>query len=499
VDHPLLLAYAIVLLDALVYLLKMPPGSRARLALRLVLFAGLTAVLFGSGLSPFSPAPFVDVPAEHAAGQVVEVIWWLTGARLLSISLDELLVPQAWRKQRLFQDVFGALAFLGAVVASVAFVLALPVRGLVATSGALAIVLGLAIQSTLSDVFAGIVLNTTEPYHVGDWVAFDDVEGKVLEMNWRATHLLNARGNVVVVPNAVAAKAKITNSNRPPTVHGVALTLDISPEYRPKRVLDALERALTGCAAILATPASSAHVKSTDINAIRYEVVGYISEMGEKTAVTNALLDLCFRHLSAAGVLLRPLGPNAGASRVVVPGTVDAVDVEEADADKLGLLRQVDMFRDVSRNALMVLTSHLTRVDVPSGEAILTPDTVTDSLTIVHSGVLSVAVEENGIPREVARFGPGDTFGEAGLLAGSAAGAYVSALTPTILYTLHTTHLSPFLQTHPDVAAQLCTLLSRRQDAIGRITKPVAVSDTSAHSAFQWLMEKVQHLHTPLG
>ncbi|MFP3608375.1 mechanosensitive ion channel domain-containing protein, partial [Paraburkholderia sp. SIMBA_053] len=77
------------------------------------------------------------------------------------------------------------VVFLAAVVAALGFVLELPVRGLVATSGALAIVLGLAIQSTLSDVFAGIVINTTEPYHIGNWVIIDGVEGKVLEMNWR--------------------------------------------------------------------------------------------------------------------------------------------------------------------------------------------------------------------------------------------------------------------------------------------------------------------------
>src|SRR6201995_1072450 len=125
--------------------------------------------------------------------------------------LDTLLLPKTWRRQLLFEDVFGAVVFLAAIVAALGFVLELPVRGLVATSGALAIVLGLAIHSTLSDVFAGIVLNTAEPYSVGDWVIIDDVEGKVIEMNWRATHLLTGQGNTLIVPNAVASKAKISN------------------------------------------------------------------------------------------------------------------------------------------------------------------------------------------------------------------------------------------------------------------------------------------------
>ena len=51
------------------------------------------------------------------------------------------------------------IIYLAAVFAIIAYVLDLPVQGLLATSGAVAIVLGLALQSTLSDVSSGIVLD----------------------------------------------------------------------------------------------------------------------------------------------------------------------------------------------------------------------------------------------------------------------------------------------------------------------------------------------------
>jgi hypothetical protein len=243
-------------------------------------------------------------------------------------------------------------------------------------------------------------------------------------------------------------------------------------------------------------PASFSHIKSTDVNAIRYEIVGYVSDMGQKTAVSNELFDLCFRHLGAAGVVLRPLGAAAGAMAVAPMLMPSAPGMERSDDDKVRLLRFVDMFRSVARNDLSQLAEHLTRHDVASGERIMSPDSVTDSLMIVRSGVLSVMLEEGEHTREITRFGPGDTFGEAGLLAGTATGVQISALTPSVLYFLHKDDLSPFLKTHPEVANQLCTLLSRRQDALGKIMAPVPVSDTSAHSAFHWLMEKVQQLHS---
>ena len=183
-SHSLIAGYTLVILDTLLWRFGFPESENARLAVRLSTFALLTFVLFSAGLSPVAQAPDVPSSAQHVTEQVLEIIWWLNGARLLSLTLDAVLLPKRWRKQRLFQDVFGAVVFLTAVVAALAFVLDLPIRGVVATSGALAIVLGLAIQSTLSDVFAGIVINTTEPYQIGDWIAIDGDEGKVLGLSW---------------------------------------------------------------------------------------------------------------------------------------------------------------------------------------------------------------------------------------------------------------------------------------------------------------------------
>ena len=52
-------------------------------------------------------------------------------------------------------------------------------RRLLAASGVIAIVLGLALQSTLGDVFSGVVLNLAKPYHPGDWIILDERVGLI--------------------------------------------------------------------------------------------------------------------------------------------------------------------------------------------------------------------------------------------------------------------------------------------------------------------------------
>jgi small-conductance mechanosensitive channel len=482
VKYPLILGFGIVAIDVIVWRFRLPAHEFSRLLIRLALFSVLSWVLFGSGLSPFTQAPDLGAVEQHWLGQVLEIIWWLMAARLLTLSLDTLLLPSAWRRQRLFSDVFGAVVFLAAIVAALGFVLELPVRGLVATSGALAIVLGLAIQSTLSDVFAGIVLNTTEPYSVGDWVMIDDVEGKVVEMNWRATHLLTGQGNTLIVPNAVAAKAKISNNSRPANVHGLSLVLEIEPEARPKTVLDALGQALTGCNAILAAPAPSARMKRTTLNSVQYEVVGFVDDMNKKLSASNELFDLCYRHLAASGVALRALGMPAP--------TPTAHDAKEA------LLKRVSLFESLTGDEVTWLAARLSRHEYQANQQILTSEAVPDSLSIVHSGVLAVTFAESSGSREIARIGPDETFGETGLLAGLPMHVSIATLTPCVLYQVSKDDMTSFLKEHPQVAKQMCRLLAYRQDAIGKLMTAIPAAKDTDHSVFQWLFDKVRQLHS---
>src|SRR5476651_644827 len=454
------------MVDVVLWRAAFPSNGTLRLLLRLVIFALLSALLFESALSPFTPAPWPESPGRHLAAQILEVSWWLLGARLLTMSLDAAFQSRQWHKDRLFQDVLGALVFLAAVVASLAFVLGLPVTGLVATSGALAIVVGLAIQSTLSDVFAGIVLNTTEPYHIGDWVSVDGVDGKVLEMNWRATHLLTSQGNVVIVPNSVAAKAKITNSSRPVALHGVSVALQISPEERPATVLGALERAVAGSNMVLQTPAPYALIKKASIDSIEYEVTVYIDDMGKSVVVTNQLYDLCHRHLAAAGIELWPLS-------VPRPPRHDGADSRQQ------LLSHIDLFRALQGEEIEALSRRLSRHEYEANQEVVKSEEV-----MGPSG-----------PVESARLGPGDSIGEAGVLAGLPVQAQVTALTRAVIYQLDKADLTPLLKSRPEIGQQMCHLLSQQQDSLRKLNTEIPVPVDGERTLLDWLRDGMRKLH----
>ncbi|MEG1154888.1 MAG: mechanosensitive ion channel, partial [Acinetobacter sp.] len=186
-SYPLLIGILLIVLDMLLWHF-IPAQRRAlRIGLRLGMFLVFTWVLISSGVSPLQPAPWVDDLARNLLATVLGIGWWLFAARTMTVVLGVILVSRSSHTGRLLQDVLGAVIFLIAIVAAAAYVLQLPVKGLLATSGVMAIVIGLALQSTLSDVFSGIVLNTTRPYQIGDSISIDGTEGKVIDIDWRAT------------------------------------------------------------------------------------------------------------------------------------------------------------------------------------------------------------------------------------------------------------------------------------------------------------------------
>ena len=89
------------------------------------------------------------------------------------------------------------------------------------------------------------------------------------------------------------------------------------------------------------------------------------------------------------------------------------------------------------------------------------------SLFIVGNGVLSVTRRDSGGETELLRFGPGDSFGEIGLLTGASSGASITALAPAAVYELAKIDLAPILEARPQIAQELSRALAPLSQLVG--------------------------------
>ena len=470
-QHPLLWSAVLLLVDVLLWHLAPFPQRLTRVGLRLVLFLSYSALIINAGISPLQAQLFADDNVLQLGATALAIIWWVYAARVLTELIGLILMRRIGHSGRLLQDVIGALVFLAAVVAAAGYVMELPVKGLLATSGAMAIIVGLALQSTLSDVFSGIVLNTTKPYQVDDWVLIDGVEGKVLDIDWRATHLLTSAGTTAVIPNSVAAKAKLVNLSRPSNMHGVSISIQVPNHIRPQRVLDALERALQGSNSLLLNPAPKVVLKEAGESLSEYVASGFIAELGQKSQVRNQLFDLAHRHLEAAGISRQPEGYNEPISRA------------------RALLDEVKIFRTLDNPEREQLAQAMTPIQYAAGEVILDLDEVPDRLLLIATGVVSASVPEGNRMLEAGRMGPSEVMGEQSILADTPSQARFTALTSCIVYRLDKTLTRGCMAQRTEISRALNKLQAVRQQSSRSVLlgKPV---DIRKGGFLSWLQKR---------
>lgn len=488
-------------LDFLTWRFSAALPAIARDITRTALFFALSVVLFRFDMSPFASAPWPDGSPLHMLAEGLELVWWLQGAQFVTVILDSVVLPAGWHRERLFQDVLNALIFIAAGIAGVAFVLELPVKGLLATSGAVAVVLGLALQSTLNDVFSGVVLNATQPFRMGDWVSVGGVDGKVVETNWRATTLINAHGSQVVIPNSAAAKANIVNHSQPPQIHGVTVAIDVASDVRPLTVLEALDNTLKSARDVLASPAPTVSVVSATLGVMRYEATCFVATAAKMIPARNALFDLAHRHLEASGIALRDVvstdvasGARAGRDVADMNGATPHGTTRRARR----LLENVSIFGSLDQDELDRLEARMIFTEHRAGDVLYRSEQADAdaqaALHIVAKGVAGVYLE-GASEQEVRRMVPGDYIGQSSILAGKHLQATVRALTTVGVYRLDKDALTPLIQARPDMARQMCEALSAHHaDEQALLAAPPAEA-TGRHGMFDWLREGMKRFH----
>lgn len=438
---------------------------RSRRTLRLVgqstFFLALTGLLLYHGIIPYEVDPAGISRVQQVFIGIVKVIWWINAAwSLIGVVRVFLILEHQPREGRLLQELVVGVIYVAAILSIIAYVFNVPVGTLIATSGAVAIVLGLALQSTLGDVFSGVALNLARPYGIGDWLVLGNgIEGKVVETNWRATHLLTGTNDLVVVPNSDLAKARLTNISSPEQSHGVALTVRFRPSTAPSTMADVMRSVLLSSNSILSQPEPSVQTVSLDGGAVELELAFRVADRALAGKAKSEIFDLIFRHAKAAGLTLaaplEAVGPaNPEPNGVEVPFGFHTTPRRLLDA--------IPLFASLTEDEKEALASTMTRRTFRKGEILAEQGEVLKSLMILRSGVVTVNRRDGERETELGRLAPGDCLGEGGLLTEAGELGSVKALTFVVVYEITQKGLAPLMQERPAIADELALLLSKR-------------------------------------
>lgn len=87
---------------------------------------------------------------------------------------------------------------------------------LIATLGLGGLAVGLALQNTITNFFAGLHIISDKPINVGDFIELENnISGYVDDIGWRSTRIRTLPNTIVIVPNSKLAESTITNDSLP--------------------------------------------------------------------------------------------------------------------------------------------------------------------------------------------------------------------------------------------------------------------------------------------
>ena len=119
-------------------------------------------------------------------------------------------------------------------------ILEVPIAPILTALGVSGLVVALAFQDTLSNLFSGLQILASKKISPGDYIELDTgEEGWVIDITWRNSTVRTVRDNVVLIPNAKMASAIVTNYNTLSRESSVFVDVGVSYDSDLKKVEEA--------------------------------------------------------------------------------------------------------------------------------------------------------------------------------------------------------------------------------------------------------------------
>jgi small-conductance mechanosensitive channel len=319
----------------------------------------------------------------------------------------------------------------------------------------LAAVLGLALQETLGNLFAGIALALEDSFEVGDVIRSGDHIGIVEAVRWRGTRLRTFQNNIVIVPNSMLARAHLEIF----PLHNLnARILQIGIDYNvaPAIALNVLTQAASNVDGVSTVVPAFARVAGFGDSSVLYEIKYHMNDYSQRDRIDADIRKAVWYALRRNDI------PIPFPIRTHVRYQPPTARTQPGEAEIAARLERIDLLSPVSREGLAAVAAATQVHTFAKGETILRHGTAGSSMFVVHEGEVSIRVAD----AEVARLGEGDVFGEMALLTGESRVADVIALTDVLAIEITKDALQPVLRDHPDLATAITAKVVERRGSL---------------------------------
>jgi small-conductance mechanosensitive channel/CRP-like cAMP-binding protein len=330
------------------------------------------------------------------------------------------------------------------------------------TSAIFGVILGLALQDTLGNFFAGISLQADRPFQVGDVITVAERHtGVVEEITWRAVKIRTFQNHVVLISNSTAAKEPIEVCPRE-NLNARLVFFNTVFTDSPAKTIHVVREAVREADNVSPKVAPIVRVRDIGDSAMEYEVKYWLidyAKYNDTDALVRQRIWYAFRR---AGLTFAYPTRTLLVERMSRSMPAD-VDGGGAIVERLAA---VDIFAPLSAEETAMLARAATSHVFAPGETVIRAGDPGSSMFVVHNGRVSVQVSENGRSRTVATLSEGAFFGEMALFTGEPRTANIVAIEETEVLEIGHAAMKQVFDTNPDLVESLSYIIAERRQGL---------------------------------
>ncbi len=387
---------------------------------------------------------------------VARFVFWFLIEVLARFRTKQDIIPKITRDFLLFLT-FAILFFVVLRVRS-----DINLASLLTTSALLTVVIGLAAQATLSNLFSGLIIQAERPFSIGDWIRFEEYEGTVIGISWKSTQILTRERILVYIPNSVLASSTFSNYSRPNRKKIASLMIGLDYSVPPNKVRKVITQVLEQNSKVLNQPKANIRLIQFSDFSIQYEIRfwhnNYSFEPQLKSEINNQLwyalrrnhirIPYPVRDIQHAHIEREFNKENQNAMKEEIQKMFESIPILSplSDADRADLTKKVYI------------------ETYGEGEFVVQEGEEGDSMYIVLSG--SCEATRSGHRQQamiLSRFNKGEFFGEISLLTGEKRSATIQATEDTSLIVVDKNAFSTVINSNTVISEQIGKAVIERQ------------------------------------
>ena len=409
----------------------------------------------------------IGLAATTVPMRVADTLLWISliyGAlSLLNGVLFEEAPKGSWQSKvpQLFRDLGRFLLILIGSSIVLSTVWGADLGGFLTALGVGSLVLGLALQDSLGNIFSGVALLFEQPIALGDWIEIGENQGEVVEVNWRAVHLLTDQRILLIVPNSELGKTSFKNYNRPIAAYFEIVPVSFSYDDPPNKVRHWLQATALEIEGVLKDPPPEINLISYGDFAIQYEVQLPCPDPARGPAIRHEYL----RRLWYVARRHRLTIPYQGAEMANQPVPLSP---EAIQAERLRVLREASCFAVLPASRLDQIAAGAEVRDYAAEEVVLDQGMALVGLYLILEGSAELSVlNAKGQSRILGVLTTGEFFGErSSLLHDRISEATVRAIEDLRVMVIDAETLQQAVDDYPRLAQDLGQVMEIRLRAL---------------------------------